>query len=999
MPRFRDLIKNSKFSSRFSLISDDSKSSWLRTLGKNDFYHSQNIEMLLDRLVPSHIKQDQDVFDHGEIFILLAAVYLHDIGRKSSDTDHEIYSYKEIVTNPDKYHLPNNFVAEAVGQVCAAHSPEEVWPIEKCDSNYGIAGMSTSGRTFNLQKLGALLRLADELDNSFLRVNEIPGQENSPRQIIRDVNPIHEKGIIEIQAEPSTWEQWSQLHSIRNYCQKRLSEIEEYLEKIGLNYYQIWLQPGEFYEPLSQESDLVIYYDLVEAVALLAENHYSKVDILEKINGSEISVLCTDKRLGCSIRTAILVRDCLTEKATHECAGVLTHLKKSKQIDHGTIVTREYPDSKCTKILSNHGINAISISGLVDELYEFHKPLSSFIKEYRALSLYKKGVYISLSATLEDGEKISDAEKYITDWVNSPEGVQLTVLGDFGAGKTTITEHITYNLAKKYLAKENDTRIPIHIKLKNFGTTNSIESIITDYFVNNLGVELSYRAFCALNKAGKFLIMLDGFDEIPNIANEYLVLKAFRQLDKLVEINSKVIITCRTHFFKNMSEVHELHSSGSVLYNAIDKKHGYNFLFLSPLEETQIEEYLNKWDKENSANYVELIRSIYNLSDLATRPALLNIIAKTVPQLHAMNMTSVNAASLYNIYIRFWLQRDDWRSHLDIEERLDLANSFTEYMFVSSLESIHYESIPKLNFQLIRNKKKFNADIYDYELRTCNFLRRDHEGNYSFVHKSFMEFLLAKQIFSQLTSLDNDIKLRWVLPIESQNISNTLIASKETEDFFLQLMETWLPETSGEMLKDCSTGRRRDRLLLINICERLCWQDYVGFYVELLLDPTSKVKQGILISLVLQNENWKSDFGIIKDRIQSGHHLNHYDSIITSLAAHASEDQVKKIEKLSSILTDKLVDEESENDIYDSVTREEDYPFSRKVAKEDLLKKLNGLEDEIDIQKAKKDWRRQWLRQKSEYDKERKKQMRQDKKDYEHQFKNTLKARERDGKR
>ena len=239
-------------------------------------------------------------------------ITLHDLGRKSSDTDHEIYSYKEIVTNPDKYHLPNNFVAEAVGQVCAAHSPEEVWPIEKCDSNYGIAGMSTSGRTFNLQKLGALLRLADELDNSFLRVNEIPGQEDSPRQIIRDVNPIHEKGIIEIQAEPSTWEQWSQLHSIRNYCQKRLSEIEEYLEKIGLNYYQIWLQPGEFYEPLSQESDLVIYYDLVEAVALLAENHYSKVDILEKINGSEISVLCTDKRLGCSIRTAILVRDCLT---------------------------------------------------------------------------------------------------------------------------------------------------------------------------------------------------------------------------------------------------------------------------------------------------------------------------------------------------------------------------------------------------------------------------------------------------------------------------------------------------------------------------------------------------------------------------------------------------------------------------------------------------------------------------------------------------------------
>ena len=913
MPRFRDLLKNTQFSSRFALISDDSKASWLRALGKNDFYHSQNIEMLLDRLVPSSIKQDQNIFDHGEIFILLAAVYLHDIGRKVSDSEHEIYSYKEIVNNPDKYHLPNIFVAEAIGQVCAAHSPEEVWPIVKCDRAYGIAGMSSSGRPFNLQKLGALLRLGDELDNSFLRVNEIPGQESSPRKIIRDVNPIQEKGIIEIQAKPSTWEQWSQLQSIRNYCQKRLSEIEDYLEQIGLNYYQIWLQPSQFYEPLSQENDLVVYYDLVEAVGLLAENHYSKVDLLVKINDSEISVLCTDKRLGNTTRTAILVRDCLTEKIAHECTGVLSHLKKTNEIDHGTIVTREYPDSKIVNILSSRGVNAISISGLVEELYGFHKPLSSYIEDYRSLSLYMKGVYISLSATLEDSTKIPDAEKYITDWVNSPKGVQLTVLGDFGAGKTTITEHITYSLAKKYLSKENDPRIPIHIKLKNFGTTNSVESIITDYFVNHLGVELSYKAFCALNKAGKFLIILDGFDEIPNIANEHLVLKAFRQLDKLVEINSKVIMTCRTHFFKNLSEVHELHSTGSVLYNAIDNKHGYKFLFLSPLEEPQIEEYLEKWDKENSANYVELIRSIYNLSDLATRPALLNIIAKTVPQLHAMNMTSVNAASLYNIYIRFWLQRDDWRSHLNIEERLDLANSFTEYMFVSNLKSIHYELIPRLNFQLIRDKNKYNADIYDYELRTCNFLRRDHDGNYSFVHKSFMEFLLAKQIFSRLTSLDDDIKLKWVLPIEAHNISITHIASKETEDFFLQLMETWLPEASGEMLKDCSTGRKRARLLLINVCKKLCWQDYFGIYVELLLNPTSKIKQGILVDLVLKNKNWKSDFAIIREGIQSGHQLDHYDSIITLLADHASEDQTKKIEELSTILTDKLVEKEAED--------------------------------------------------------------------------------------
>lgn len=257
------------------MIIDDAQNSWLRDLGKNDFYHSKSVEVLLDRMVPDNLNINEKVFDPGEIFLLLAAVYLHDIGRKSPEGYHELESYERIRNNLTIYNLQNNFIAEAVAQLCAAHAPESVWPIEKCKKDYGIFGLTSSGRTFNLQRLGALLRIADELDHSYVRVQGISGQVSSPRHLIRDVNPLPIRLVIEIQADPKSWEEWYELVKFRDRSQKRLREVMKYLEDVGLDYYQIWLRPEGFFVPLSSPKEAPHYYDMVESVDSLAEGRYT----------------------------------------------------------------------------------------------------------------------------------------------------------------------------------------------------------------------------------------------------------------------------------------------------------------------------------------------------------------------------------------------------------------------------------------------------------------------------------------------------------------------------------------------------------------------------------------------------------------------------------------------------------------------------------------------------------------------------------------------------
>ena len=95
MSTFQELLKQKAplLGERIDIMKQLAHSNWLRSLSKNGFEHSQNVEDYLDDLVPDKIKEG---FDPGEIFVLLYAVYLHDIGRLEDKDNHEKISFDKI---------------------------------------------------------------------------------------------------------------------------------------------------------------------------------------------------------------------------------------------------------------------------------------------------------------------------------------------------------------------------------------------------------------------------------------------------------------------------------------------------------------------------------------------------------------------------------------------------------------------------------------------------------------------------------------------------------------------------------------------------------------------------------------------------------------------------------------------------------------------------------------------------------------------------------------
>jgi len=537
MVRFREILEDTIFEDRINLLIDDAKNNWLRDLGKNDFIHSNSVENNLDRLVPDEIKINENIFDKAEIFLLLYSVYLHDIGRSEDEHHHEKETYHQILDNPEKYGLKNEFEAYAVAEVCYGHAKESEKPIKSIRTNYGIAGLSN--KPLNLQFLAALLRLADEVDNAYIRVRGIKGQKGSIRNLIRYIGFDTSRWIIEFQSEPITWKDWIELKIIRNYTQTRLNEIKDILELNGILYYQIWLDPKDFLIIQTPKPKDVELEELKRFVGSLLsdEPFYDK-----KCCGHTIDIYYEEKFKSQSYRNAVFLNKEIDEDLVYGYKEIFKNLRSSDEIEQGLVVV-ETINEEIYNVAKKEHISVITVYDLVQKVADFSGYLKNYIKLYEETPIFKKDCYIPLTAVLETKEGVGVIDDYLDVWLRSEGQLQLTILGDYGTGKSTVAKRLAYRQAKRYLDNPINERIPVVIELKNYQKSVSLESLITDLLINKYSVEIkNFNAFKHLNEAGKLLLILDGFDEMASRVDYKITLANFREFDKLISENSKLVL-------------------------------------------------------------------------------------------------------------------------------------------------------------------------------------------------------------------------------------------------------------------------------------------------------------------------------------------------------------------------------------------------------------------------------------------------------------------------
>lgn len=439
---------------------------------------------------------------------------------------------------------------------------------------------------------------------------------------------------------------------------------------------------------------------------------------------------------------------------TRKCIVDFSVLKNANRIDQGIIVSASgfTKDSSAAAIES--GVKILHIQDLRKRIYFDFKPyLLKWIERYEQEEINKMHVYIPLTAKNQQNIFIGRLDDYLLNWLQKP-GVHTTLLGNYGTGKSTTLKRLMYIQAKKYMSNPDENRIPIFVELKGFRQAPRSRQLITDIIVNEFGVKgnFTFAKFQELNQKGKFLIIFDGFDEMADRVLDGLPYEHFEELGTLACQNGKVILSSRTHYFRDYDHVIDVHNEARDLYSSIEGRSGFQILFLNSFTEKDIDTYLETSFKFEWENYKKVIKNTYDLKSLAEVPILLNMIVQILPEMIKDKLT-INRSEIYQKFTDKWFRREVWRRGLHTSDRIYFCKQLALHFYKKQENYVHWKSLPQYikNYFKDRINTPTDLDIFEADVRTSNFLvRKEDSGNYYFVHKSFMEFFVAKCFYDNI---------------------------------------------------------------------------------------------------------------------------------------------------------------------------------------------------------------------------------------------------------
>ena len=149
-------------------------------------------------------------------------------------------------------------------------------------------------------------------------------------------------------------------------------------------------------------------------------------------------------------------------------------------------------------------------------------------------------------------DKYASLDEYIGGWLKEHGKMHISLLGEFGTGKTWFCRHYAYRQLERYLNDPINERLPLLVTLRDFNKAATPQQLINDSLLEKYKLHFvgsAYDVFQKINEEGKLLLILDGFDEMAQKSSYQTIADNFWELTELVVQNSKVILTSRKEYF------------------------------------------------------------------------------------------------------------------------------------------------------------------------------------------------------------------------------------------------------------------------------------------------------------------------------------------------------------------------------------------------------------------------------------------------------------------
>ncbi len=486
----------------------------------------------------------------------------------------------------------------------------------------------------------------------------------------------------------------------------------------------------------------------------------------------------------------------------------------------GTIVSGVSFTDAVASHAAREGVKLTLYGDLSAHLFDGKGYARALLRECRGSDRYRMDFYIEPSVAYEiTGEPLL-ANELVEAWLQDPDWQHLTLLGDVGTGKTFLARMTAYRLALAHLEDPAGEPLPVLIDLRHADRQVRLEGLVLSHLATTGLPNVTFELFQYALSHGRLVLILDGFDEMSARVTPQVTARNFEELTRCVQGAAKVLLTCRTHYFRSRSEELEviLADSGQYaseaardLYWEIISRKGYRIAYLRPFSLSQVEEYVARVKKEGAKQALRKMRTTYNLMELAHTPLLLEMVVKSIDKLSA---EEINPATLYQVYTDAWIHREQWREVFSPDKKLAFTIALARSLWQNEQSSIHHielaQYVQKELASEVRDPRRLVE--MDSEIRVATFLTRDDLGSYSFAHKSFGEFFLAKYLASELTAGNVGCLQGKRLSVEVVRFLQYLLPGTGTDELFERVLVNQYTPLVSENALVCLYGVRRGRL-------------------------------------------------------------------------------------------------------------------------------------------------------------------------------------------
>ncbi|NMF63172.1 NACHT domain-containing protein [Brasilonema octagenarum] len=421
----------------------------------------------------------------------------------------------------------------------------------------------------------------------------------------------------------------------------------------------------------------------------------------------------------------------------------------------------------------NRQFDCYTFDELIDQDADFSDYLDWLEAEVKRREIDKK--YVPLACTKEEFDSLSKRrigvsryderdgwiDGYLDVWLDDPAKEHISILGEFGTGKTWFAFHYAWIALQRYRDAQRRgverPRLPLIITLRDYAKALNVENVLAGFFFTQHNIRLNSEVFDQLNSMGKLLLIFDGFDEMAAKCDRQQMINNFWELAKVVVPGAKVILTCRTEHFPEAKEGRALLNAElqASTANLTGETPQFEVLELEKFNDEQIRQVLSFQAESTTVDHV---MDNPQLLDLARRPVMTELILEALPDIEAGKPVDMSRVYLYAV--RRKMERDikAERTFTSLADKLYFLCELSWEMLSTDQMSLNYRLFPdkirRLFGDVVQEEK--DLDHWHYDMMGQTMLIRNADGDYTPAHRSLLEFFVAYKFAAQLGALADD---------------------------------------------------------------------------------------------------------------------------------------------------------------------------------------------------------------------------------------------------